>query len=230
MKAHPELILGALQEKELELFALIEDATHKRDLQARDIQRQAEMKNPFQPDLKSSRPIRGAADAPITIIEYGDFECPFCGEAHRTVQQVLRRYEGQIRFIHKHNPISEVHPMAFWAAHWFEAIAALDPEKAWRFHDRLYEQQSLLKDGDVAVEHLVTSLGLNPEEVRNMTVNETITLQIQQDRQEARSFGFTGTPVFLVNGVSIRGAYPEEEFIKVIELVRKHRKTTDVDR
>jgi protein-disulfide isomerase len=220
LKAHPELVLDALREEDVALIAMMEQATHKRENQARAAQQHAELNHPLQPDLSSPRPVRGSSNASITIVEYGDFECPFCGQAHRTVREILKRYDGQVRFMHKHNPISEIHPMASRAARWFEAMAEKDPDKAWLFHDRLYEQQIILKDGDEGLESLVASLELNPDEIRNAATSEAITIQIEKDREEARTFGFTGTPAFVINGVSIRGAYPEEEFVRVIELVR----------
>jgi predicted DsbA family dithiol-disulfide isomerase len=120
--------------------------------------------------------------------------------------------------------------MAAWAAHWFEAIGKQDPEKAWLLHDYLYEQQAVLKEGDAGLEAVVVSLGLNPEEVRTVASDEAITVQIEKDREEARRFGFAGTPAFVINGVSIRGAYPEEEFVRVIEMVRKRLTDTNAPR
>lgn len=115
--------------------------------------------------------------------------------------------------------------MADASARYFEAIAKQSHEKAWAFHDRLYESPDLLKQGVDGMDSVVASLGLDVEQVRKDLVSDEITTQVQHDRTEAMSFGFQGTPAFLINGVSLRGAYPLEEFVQVIELVRTQQAT-----
>ncbi|MBI5854846.1 MAG: thioredoxin domain-containing protein [Nitrospirae bacterium] len=175
LKEHPELILEALKDQETQLLQLVEAGSQKRERLAKENQRLAELKNPFQPDLSTPRPVRGQASAPITIVEYADFECPFCAQAHQTVK-----------------------------------------------HDRLYEAPDLLKQGEAGMESVVASLGLDAERLRRDLAGDDITTQIQRDRDEAMRFGFQGTPAFLLNGVSLRGAYPLDEFVQVIELVRSN--------
>jgi protein-disulfide isomerase len=221
LKEHPELILEALKDQEAQLLQLVEAGTQKRERLAKENQRLAELKNPFQPDLSIPRPVRGTPNAPITIVEYADFECPFCAQAHQTVKQIMARYDGQVRFLYKHNPITQIHPMAEPSARYFEAIAKQSHEKAWVFHDRLYESPDLLKQGEAGMDSVVASLGLDTERLRKDLASEDVSAQVQRDRDKAMSFGFQGTPAFLINGVSLRGAYPLEEFVQVIELVRE---------
>lgn len=222
LRDDPQLVLDALRGREVELIQLVDKGAQDREVFGKQNQRLAELANPYLPILEGSRPVRGPASAPITIVEYADFECPFCAQAHHTVQQILKRYDGQIRFLYKHNPIDQIHPMADPTARWFEAIAKQSHEKAWAFHDRLYEAPDLLKQGESGMESVVASLGLDVEQVRRDFISEEVTAQVQRDRAEAMSFGFQGTPAFLINGVSLRGAYPIDEFVQVIELVRSN--------
>lgn len=221
LRDDPQLVLDALRGREVELIQLVDNGAQDREVFSKQKQRLAELANPYQPTFEGNRPVRGPASAPITIVEYADFECPFCAHAHHTVQQILKRYDGQVRFLYKHNPIDQIHPKADPTARWFEAIAKQSHEKAWAFHDRLYETPDLVKQGETAIDSLVASLGLDAEQVRCDFNSEEITAQVQRDRKEAMSFGFQGTPAFLINGVSLRGAYPLDEFVQVIELVKE---------
>lgn len=132
----------------------------------------------------------------------------------------MARYDGQVRFLYKHNPITQIHPMADPSARYFEAIAKQSHEKAWAFHDRLYEAPDRLKQGEAGMDSVVASLGLDAERLRKDLAGEDITAQVQRDRDEAVNFGFQATPAFLINRVSLRGAYSMEEFVQVIELVQ----------
>ncbi len=180
--------------------------------------RLAELANPFQPDVEPTRPVRGNHEAPITIIEYSDFYCPYCGPAYQTVKRLMQRYPDRLRLIYKHNPLDS-HPMAQPAARYFEAIALQSHEQAWVFHDRVFEQQSRLQQGRPALQAIVAALHIDHPRLEQDLVREGIDWQIKKDRAEARKFGFDGTPAFVINGVSLRGAYPEEEFLEVFHLV-----------
>jgi len=122
LRDHPELILDVLKEHDMAVWALVEQGGRNAQVQAERDRRLAELANPKVPDLGSHRPIRGNPDAPITIVEYSDFECPYCGVAYPTIKRLLGRYPGTLRVFYKHNPL-DFHPMADPAARYFEAIA-----------------------------------------------------------------------------------------------------------
>jgi protein-disulfide isomerase len=220
LRENPSLVLESLRGQEAVLLGMLNQGVQQLEESSKRDRRLAEMERPFQPAIDLGRPIRGNPSAPITIVEYADFECPFCAEAHQTIVQVLNRYPGEVRFLYKHNPIDQIHPMADSAARWFEAIASQDQEKAWAFHDRLYESPNMLQEGDAGLESIAGSLGLDAQVLRKELFSKTISSQIERDKQEALSFGFPGTPAFLINGVSLRGAYPLDEFVQVIELLK----------
>ena len=108
----------------------------------------------------------GTVDAPVTLVEYGDFECPFCGRAYPELKRVLRQLKGQVRFVFRHFPVSDEHPHAQHAAEVAEAAAAQG--KFWEMHDLLYQRQAGLADDDLV--RYAHELGLDAARVRRAQV------------------------------------------------------------
>jgi len=125
----------------------------------------------------------GTADAPVTLVEYGDFECPFCGRAYPELKRVLRQLKGKVRFVFRHFPLSDEHPHAQHAAEVAEAAAAQG--KFWEMHDLLYQRQGALADDDLV--RYAHELGLDAARVREDVVSGT-------------QSGVSGTPRFFING------------------------------
>ncbi len=218
LQEHPELILEALEEKPVALADLIQRASIVQAVKAEENRRLSELKQPKIPTIDTARPIRGNLEAPITIVEYSDFECPFCRTAFSTVQQVLERYGETVRFVYKHNPLN-FHPIAEPAARYFEAIAIQDVEVAWQFHDRVFEKQEQLTDGELTLQTIVASLDIDMTKLENDVNGEEVEDRLSLDRDEAERFGFDGTPAFLINGISMIGSQPKEDFEEIIQLV-----------
>lgn len=176
-----------------------------------------EFKNPKKPEINASMAAQGPADAPITIVEYSDFECPYCSRGYRTVQEVKEKYKGKVRFIFKHLPL-DFHPMAMPAAQYFEAIAKQSPEKAYKFHDLVFENQEKLKTGkEKFLEDTAKKVGADIAKVKKDMTSDEVTKRIEADMEEAKKFGISGTPGFIINGVSLRGAYPADKFAEIID-------------
>jgi len=138
----------------------------------------------------------GPATAPVTLVEYGDFECPFCGRAYPELKQVLRRVGGKVRFVFRHFPLSEEHPHAQHAAEVAEAAAAQG--KFWEMHDLLYQRQAALADEDLV--RYARELGLDAERVRRELQAHTHAARVKQDVASGIASGVTGTPRFFING------------------------------
>ena len=175
-----------------------------------------ELANPVQAEIASDRAAKGKSDAPITIVEYTDFQCPYCGRGFETMKQVLNAYPGKIRLIYKSLPLP-FHPMARPAAQRFEAIALQDVSKAWKFHDEVFGNQDKLSGGEKYLDSVVKKVGADLAKVKKDMTSEKVSSRIASDTAEAGKFGITGTPGFLVAGVSVRGAYPFETFKKIID-------------
>lgn len=155
---------------------------------------------------------RGKNDAPVTIIEYSDFQCPFCRRVQPTLTELASEYESEIRWGFKDMPLSDIHPEALRAAQ--AARCADDQGKFWEFRAKLFEQD-LFTDGmytDVAKELKIKNEALL--ECVNSGKHETA---VMADFNEARSFGIEGTPAFLINGILFTGAQRIEAFRNVID-------------
>ena len=180
-------------------------------------EREAEFKDPKLPVLAVDRVYWGQPDAPITIVEYSDFECPYCARGYRTVKDLMVEYGDSVRLLYKHLPL-EMHKEAFPAALYFEAIALQSEDTARRFHDALYENQAQLRgQGNAWMESVARSFGVDMERLQEDVQSEAVRSRVEADMEEAAAFGFTGTPGFLINDVSLKGAYPAAAFKEVID-------------
>ncbi len=179
--------------------------------------RDEEFKNPLKPEIQEGRVIFGNKSAPITIVEYSDFQCPYCSRGFQTIQEVKKAYGDKVRIVFKHLPL-DFHPLAMPAAKYFEAIARQSPEKAEKFHDTVFENQGLLKDkGEAYFKEVAKKVGADVKKVETDIKDESIAKKIATDMEEAKKFNMSGTPGFIINGVSLRGAYPFPEFKKIID-------------
>ncbi|WP_372651399.1 DsbA family protein [Halobacteriovorax sp.] len=171
--------------------------------------------NPFKPVIRKDELIRGTKGAPITVVEYSDFECPYCSKGFKTVKSLLKKYDGKVQFVFKHLPLS-FHENAVIAAKYYEAVRLQDEKLAIEFHDYIFNNQSDLKSGEKFLKELSKKLGVNMKRLSSDLDSEAIKLRIAEDLSEASRFGMEGTPGFLVNGIPIRGAYPLEHFDMII--------------
>ena len=223
LEKNPDLVLQALKKADkAAFFELVMEAQHdyQDKKQAEEEEKQkAELeeafKNPYKPEIDANTRIRGDKNAPVTLVEYSDFQCPYCGRGFQTVEAVREKYGAKVRFIYKHLPLVAIHPNALPAAKWLEAVAIQDPNKAWIFHDTMFKNQSSLSED--FYKKTVKGLGLDVEKAAKDAQSQAVADKIEADTKEAKEFGFTGTPGFLINGIPLRGAYPPEEFDKIIK-------------
>lgn len=176
---------------------------------------------PLVADIRSDESIRGPKDAQLTLVEYSDFECPFCTRGYETVVNLLKKYDGKIRFIYKHLPLS-FHEQAMISAQYYEAIRLQDPKKAFAFHDEIFKNQRKLKNGVAFLDATAKQVGADLAKVKKELNSPAVKARIDEDMKEAAKFGMQGTPGFLLNGVPVRGAYPAEFFDGIVDqLVKK---------
>jgi Na+/H+ antiporter NhaA len=147
--------------------------------------------------------IRGPTEAPVTLVEYGDFECPYCGMAEPVVRELLREF-GDLRYVWRHLPLSDVHPNARLAAE--AAEAASDQGAFWEMHDLLFEHQDALQPDDLI--GYAERLGLDVERfAKDLTQRAGATTRVEEDVDGADLSGVSGTPTFFINGRRHYGAY-----------------------
>lgn len=165
------------------------------------------------PPVGPNENMQGDSDAPITLVEYGDFECSFCGAAYPIVKSIQQQLGSSLRFVFRHFPLSEAHPHAQHAAAVAEAAAAHD--KFWEMHDTLYEHQDRLGDRDLV--RYAGELGLDERAVALALEEGTYAKRVRDQFMSGVRSGVNGTPTFFINGERFDGAWEDEtEFLRAL--------------
>ena len=158
-------------------------------------------------------PTKGPESAPITIIEYADYQCPYCTRANVALKQVEEKYAGKVRIVFRDFPLTQIHPNAAKAA---EAGACADEQgKFWPMHDKLFANQTKLGVPDLK-QH-ATELGLDAEAFGTCLDSGKHAADIKKSLEEGQRLGLSGTPSFFINGRLLVGAQPYEGFAQVID-------------
>jgi protein-disulfide isomerase len=169
-------------------------------------------------DTKGS-PAMGPDTAPVTIVEFSDFQCPFCGRVGPTLKQIKKEYGDQVRIVFKHQPLS-FHAKAP-AAH-AAAEAAHRQGKFWEMHDKIFADQKAMSP-EKYVEY-ATELELDVDQFKVDVASADVKKKVDADVKEAAKLGSTGTPGFFVNGLNLKGAKPFEAFKEIIDKELKKKK------
>ena len=156
--------------------------------------------------------IQGPIDAPIALVEYGDYECPYCGEAYPIVKAIQEQLGERLCFVFRNFPLSNVHPFAEHAAEAAEAAGAQG--KFWEMHDMLFENQDALHDEALA--QYAESLGLDAGRLLREVLNGTHSARVREDFRSGARGGVNGTPTFFVNGVRYAGAFDADTLIAAL--------------
>jgi protein-disulfide isomerase len=225
MEENPDILYGVIQKDPKKFLDVVNDAAQKaraaeesKFAEDEAKAREEEFKNPKKPELGGDRAFAGTDGAPVTIVEYSDFQCPYCRRGHDTMKQVLEKYAGKVKVIFKDMPIERIHPLARPGADMYEAIALQDKAKATKFKDYVFDNQDQLnKEGPKFYEEVAKKVGANVAKAKKDAAGDEVKKRIEADKAEGEKFGFTGTPGYLVNGISLKGAYPFEEFEKIID-------------
>ena len=141
--------------------------------------------------------VRGDPDAPVTLVEYADFQCPYCGQAYPIVRDLLERFGADLRFVFRHMPLPDLHPAADRAAEAAEAAAAQG--RFWEMHDRLFEHQVGLREGDLRGH--AEAVGLDLERFDAELASGVHLPRVHEQLESGRRSGVQSTPAFFVNGV-----------------------------
>ena len=221
IKKNPVVFMDALQSA----AKVAQSEMAKKREQEEQKKLEASFDNPMVPNIRSDENFRGPKDAPLTLVEYSDFECPYCARAHDTVLELMKEFGGKIRFVYKHVPL-DFHANALITAKQYEAIRLQSGEKAWQFHDEVLKQQKKLRQGEGFLKVVAKKLGVNMSKLAKDIKSDVVMKRIQEDQAEAAKFGFQGTPGFLLNGIPVKGAYPKSHFMDLVEELKKRNKVT----
>jgi protein-disulfide isomerase len=156
-------------------------------------------------------PVRGAKDALVTIIEFSDFECPYCRRVQPTLKRLLKEYEGQVRLVFRDFPLS-IHKNAQKAAE--AAQCAGEQDKFWPFHDKLFEQTALSLDD---LKKYAGDMGLDMDKFTTCLDTGKYAQEVAGDMQDGQAVGVNSTPSFFVNGQPLSGAVPYERFQELVD-------------
>lgn len=220
LKDNPELVLEVLEENNVELLEIVERGIDKRERQKREARFKKELDNPYSPSIDMNRPMLGNPDAPVTVVEYSDFLCPYCGKASSMINNLVQSNPDKYRLFFKHLPL---HKDSRKLALIYEALASIDHEKARHFKNYVFANQEEFtgKNKDMALSMAVTETGVDAKALDKALKSEKIRQTIFNDIQEAKKFGLDATPSFMVNGVTIRGYVPEAQFKKTVSIIRE---------
>jgi protein-disulfide isomerase len=156
--------------------------------------------------------IQGKPDAPVTLVEYGDYECPYCGQAYPIVKEIQKRLKGQLRFVFRNFPLTQIHPHAQQAAEAAEAAAVQG--SFWDMHDILYENQQAL-DHYHLLEY-ASALDLNTKRFNNDLFSHVHAKRIHEDFMSGVRSGVNGTPTFFINQIRYNDSWDFETLLDTL--------------
>lgn len=205
IRENPEVILEAVQAYQ-----------QKRQQEAQQAQQSA--LQPFQTNPRSAigqSPTKGSKNANVVLVEFSDFQCPFCARAKSGLSEFMANYQDRVTLVFKHLPLTSIHPQAMPAAK--AAWAAGQQGKFWEFHDRLFDRQQEL--GDALYLEIAQQLSLDVSRFNRDRASAAATQAIQADVQLAETLGVDGTPFFMMNGQVYTGAVKASELEKLFSQV-----------
>ncbi len=194
-----------------EYFKKRQQEMMKKQQDAEKTEFEEQFKNPVKIEIGKS-PVKGPANAKITIIEFSDFQCPYCKRGKDTMDEVLKAYPNDVKLVFKNRPLA-FHKEAMPAAK--AALAAGKQGKFWEMHDAIFDNQQ--KMGTGFYEEKAKALGLNVEQFKKDMASPELEELIKADEALADQNGIQGTPGFFVGGVAVKGAYPIDHFKMIIE-------------
>jgi len=157
--------------------------------------------------------IQGSDDAPVTLVEYGDYECPDCGNAFPVVKEVQARMGNRLRYVYRHFPLSKIHPHAQHAAETAEGAGAQG--KFWEMHDTLFENRAALDDPHLM--GYIRDLGLDTQQFGREMAGHVHTERVREDFKSGVRSGVNGTPTFFINGIRFDREWNVESLVAALE-------------
>jgi protein-disulfide isomerase len=174
-------------------------------LETGDAQQLSQLLLPIQPDDH----VQGPAEARLTLVEYGDYQCPPCGELFITIRQIHEKLANDVRIVYRHYPLSGSHPLAQMAAEAAEAASAQN--KFWEMHGLLFEHQSAMTEK--SFDEYAEQLALDIDQFRKGLKDRTYESRVREDFKRGVANGVYGTPGLFVNGVRHNGAFDAEAIL-----------------
>lgn len=163
--------------------------------------------------IRDYNPSFGPKNAPVTIVEFSEYQCPFCRRVQETMMELRKRYDGRVRFVYKHFPLESIHPKARDAAR--ASQAAHEQGKFWEYSEKMWERQEFV--GEKLYVEIAQELGLDMDKFNKARNSERVNKIVTEDIADGSRAGVRGTPFFLINGAPLSGAVPLDNFVQIIE-------------
>ena len=220
-KEKPELVLEVLRQNSESVLDIAQQGSTLRRKRNLEVQWRDDVKQPKKTALQD-RPVLGPANAPVTIVAFSDFTCPYCEQGALTVQSLMDAYKGKVRYIFKHMPLGK-DSAGRMASEYFIAAGMQSQEKAWGLYNELFAQRErLLAEGEPFIKEAATKAGLNMPRLAADLKGRKVKEILDEDLADAKRLGVEGTPFFLVNDLVVRGALPQELFRGAVDMALEH--------
>ncbi len=167
----------------------------------------------LKPAVNSNDHVQGNAHAAIQLVEYGDYECPYCGRAYSIIKHIQKKMGNGLQFVFRNFPLTEIHPHATNAA--IATEAAAEQNKFWEMHDIIYEHQSRMEDEDLIT--YAKQIGLDVKQFEADFEKETIRQKVEADFESGVRSGVNGTPSFFINGEKYEGSWDENSLLEYLK-------------
>lgn len=216
LRENPELVMDVLRENSETVLEIAQQGNILRKRKNMIAQWKLDAAQHKDVNLQG-RAFRGDPKAPVTVVAYSDFTCPYCLQSEQILAQLLKQYKGTIRMTFKALPKDE--PYSIAAAKYSTAAFLLDPVKGWDFYDSLFsEVDRFEREGDEFLKEIAAKHGYDFKKLKSESGGSRVQARLDEDRKEADSFGISGTPYFLVNNLMVKGAVPKDMFEEAIEM------------
>lgn len=224
LKEHPELVMDVLRNNSESVLDIAQQGSTLRRQRLLQSQWAEELHQPRDTG-SGNRVFRGPANAPVTIVAFSDFSCPYCQQGAETVRRLMQDYPNDIRFVFKHMPLGK-NSVGRQASEYFVAATLQNPDLAWKLHDAFFAQrQELIAEGEPFIKATAEKLGLAVSQLTSDSKSRKVRRLIDADLEDAERLGIEGTPFFFVNNLTVRGALSYELFKAAVDMALREART-----
>lgn len=217
MLQHPEIILDVLRQNSEAVLDIAQQGSSERRIRILKAQWKEDSTQKKDVNL-NKRPFLGNKDAPVTIIAFSDFTCPYCQQASETVDRILERYGDKVNYYFKHTPLGR-DGISRIASEYFVAAADQNQEKAWALYREIFSsRERLVVEGEKYLKDTAKFVGLDMKKMNAYLKTKKAQILINEDLEDAKKLGIEGTPYFLINNMIIRGALPHDLFKSAVDM------------
>lgn len=223
LRENPDVVMDVLRQNSESVLDIAQQGSTLRRKRSLEAQWREDAKEPKAVTL-DGRPVMGPAKAPVTIVAFSDFTCPYCEQGALTVQRIADAYAGKVRYIFKHMPLGKDN-VGRLASEYFIAAGMQSQEKAWVLYKEFFSQRErLMTEGEPFIKACAQKAGLNMQKLATDLKSKKVRETLNEDLADAKKLGVEGTPYFLVNNLVVRGALPHELFKDAVDMALKNAK------